>query len=143
MVRAVTTELKGIHEAVLNVLSKMSKPMSAYEILAGINKSKKDKLYAPPQAYRALKFLTDKKLVHRLETQNAYVICKHDAHAHHQTHTCTHDKAVQFLVCSKCSRTAEIEIPAALKTITQAATRIGFTITLPVIELVGICSQCK
>lgn len=136
------SNLKDIHQTILGLLTLSATPVSAYDVLGSINRDRKDKLYAPPQVYRALKSLTEKKLIHRLETKNAYVVCKHETHVH-KSHTCTHDKAVQFLVCSNCGVTAEIEMPSVLKTMNRAAEDAGFTITQPVIELVGICARCK
>jgi len=133
-------QLKDIHRAILEVLARARTPISAYDLLAKINQKKGAKPYAPPQVYRALKSLTEKRLAHRLEIRNAYVACRHTSD--HQD-DCTHNEAAKFLVCSQCGETVEIEIPFALKAMNQAAAKVGFTITQPVIELVGLCASCR
>src|SRR6202140_3359403 len=64
--------LTPIRRQVLEALLASHKPLSAYEIiehLAG------DTRPAPITVYRALDFLRDNGLVHRIESRNAFVAC--------------------------------------------------------------------
>ncbi len=132
--------LKDLPAQILKILTKAKRALGAYDILTAVNQTA-DKPYAPPQIYRALKSLAAQKHIHRLESKNAYIACRHMAHAHGDN--CTHDVAVQFLVCENCDATAEIEMPLVVKNMQLAAKTAGFTITQPIIELVGRCAACQ
>ena len=87
--------LTPIRRQVLEALLASHKPLGAYEIidhLAG------DTRPAPITVYRALDFLRDNGLVHRIESRNAFVACVHN-HAG--------DDLVVFLICERCGAVGE------------------------------------
>lgn len=123
--------LTPLRRRVLEVVWSSHKPMGAYDIL-GVLAGERGSA-APPTVYRALDFLLENGLVHRIESLNAFVGCtKPD-----------HDHAWQFLICRACGRAVEISEEALEKAIAGAAARTGFTIQRRTIELAGLCSACR
>ena len=117
-------------KSVLKLLCASEKPLSAYELLdlmRGVVKNP-----APPTVYRALDFLLEQGLVHKLESLHAYVGCAHPEHPH----------ASQFLICDDCGEVSEVEDPSVAKSLKAAGKAIGFRTKRPVVELLGTCAQC-
>src|SRR3984957_470314 len=124
--------LTPIRRQVLEVLLESHNPLGAYEIierLAGRNGR-----LAPITVYRALDFLRQNGLVHRIESRNAFVACVHN-HAG--------DDLVVFLICERCGAVGEApggSVADALKASSRAA---GCAPKSPLIEIAGICSHCR
>ena len=116
---------------VLQLLCVSEKPLSAYELLAQLRGVVKNP--APPTVYRALDFLLEQGLVHKLESLHAYIGCAHPDHPH----------ASQFLICDDCGEVAEVEDPSVAKSLKAAGKAIGFRTKRPVVELRGTCAQCS
>ena len=106
-------------------------PMKAYNILDELRHDGRGA--APPTVYRALNFLLDAGLVHRIESLNAYVGCGGPGKPH----------IGQFLICHQCSAVAEIDAPAIAQALTQDAKRLGFRADTQTIEIKGLCSECS
>ena len=123
--------LTPIRRQVLEALLASHKPLGAYEIiehLAG------DTRLAPITVYRALDFLRDNGLVHRIASLNAFVACVHNH---------SNDDLVVFLICESCGAVGEAPggtVAEALKTSSRTA---GFLPKSPLIEIAGICSHCR
>jgi Fur family zinc uptake transcriptional regulator len=125
--------LTPIRRRVLEALLASHAPLGAYELI--------DRLAvrgtarpAPITVYRALDFLREQGLVHRIESRNAFIACVHN-HA-------THDPVV-FLICEKCGAVGEAASAAVADTIKTASRAAGFTPKTPVIEISGTCAHCK
>ena len=114
----------------LRLLCASDKPLSAYELLDRMRGSIKNP--APPTVYRALDFLLENGLVHKLESLHAFVGCAHPEHTH----------AGQFLICSDCGEVSELEDSAVARSLQAAGKAAGFRTTRPVVELIGTCAQC-
>ena len=65
-----------IRRQVLQALLSSHRPLGAYEVIDELAKSMPRP--APITVYRALDFLMDNGLVHRIESRNAYLACAHD-----------------------------------------------------------------
>ena len=123
--------LTAIRRRVLELVWASHEPVGAYGLL--------DRLAAegikavPPTVYRALDFLLEQGLVHRLERLNAYVGCSH----RHGPHT------AQFLICMGCRRVAELDDPAIGSALLQSAKSRGFTIERQTVEVEGLCPECR
>jgi Fur family zinc uptake transcriptional regulator len=115
---------------VLQLLCASDKPLSAYELLDQMRSVVKNP--TPPTVYRALDFLVEQGLAHKLESLHAYVGCTHPDHPH----------ASQFLICADCGEVAEIEDPSMARSLKAAGKAIGFRTKRPVVELLGTCAQC-
>ena len=116
-------------QQVLEVLLSTHQPMGAYEVLSTLNRREQN--ITPPIVYRALDFLQQQGLVHRIESRNAFIPCMHPGHA----------SEAQFLICSGCERVAELQ-NAGLN-ITSEARELGFEVSHAVIEVSGLCADCR
>jgi Fur family zinc uptake transcriptional regulator len=114
---------------VLELVCRAQRPIGAYEILDQLRDGAPA---APPTVYRALDFLLEQGLVHKLETLHAFVGCTHPEHPH----------ASQFLICSDCGRVNELESDAIADDLESMAQRSGFRPTRPVVEVLGTCADC-
>ena len=116
---------------VLQLLCVSDKPLSAYELLDRMRGVVKNP--APPTVYRALDFLLEQGLVHKLESLHAYVGCTHPEHPH----------ASQFLICADCGEVAEVEDTSVASSLQAASEDLGFRTQRPVVELLGTCAECS
>jgi Fur family zinc uptake transcriptional regulator len=88
---------------------------------------------APPTVYRALEFLLDAGLIHRIDTLNAFVACETPDTLH----------AGQFLVCRSCNKVIELDDPAISRLLVQKAKAAGFTADPQDVEIKGLCASCR
>jgi Fur family zinc uptake transcriptional regulator len=116
---------------VLRLILEAGEPVGAYTLL--------DRLRAatgagkPPTVYRALDFLLEQGLIHRVERLNAFVGC------HDET---THQHAAQFLICRQCGKVVELESASVQEAIKSAAAAAGFAVSLATVEVDGVCVAC-
>jgi len=113
---------------VLEILLEHHAAMGAYDVLERL--SAEGLGSKPPIAYRALGFLVDHGLAHRIEKLNAYVACAHPGAAHSPV----------FLICRGCQAVGETDACGALN---ACAAEAGFAIEQTVAEVVGLCTQCQ
>jgi Fur family zinc uptake transcriptional regulator len=104
--------------------------LGAYEILDAMREG--TRTLAPPTVYRALDFLLEQGLVHKLESLHAFVGCSHPEHPH----------SSQFLICKTCGAVAEIEDEAIARSLGSAASMSGFQPQRRVVEVIGTCAGC-
>ncbi|MCB1831483.1 MAG: transcriptional repressor [Chromatiaceae bacterium] len=116
---------------VLELVCAADGPIGAYEILDRLRQTIGNP--APPTVYRALDFLLEQGLIHKLESLHAYVGCSHPDHPH----------ASQFLICSDCGDVREIESSGIADSLRQAQKNTGFKAKRPVVELLGTCARCQ
>ncbi|MBK1700328.1 transcriptional repressor [Thiococcus pfennigii] len=117
-------------KAVLRLVSASDKPISAYELLDQMRDVVKNP--APPTVYRALDFLLEQGLVHKLESLHAYVGCTHPDHPH----------ASQFLICDCCGEVTGVEDAGVTERLRAAGHARGFRTKRPIVEVLGTCAQC-
>jgi Fur family zinc uptake transcriptional regulator len=117
---------------VLQSLLATHRPLGAYELIDRL--AAEGARPAPITVYRALDFLQAQGLVHRIESRNAFVACIH-----------SHDSGnpVVFLLCDRCGAVGEVDSSAAANALKAAARAVGFTPKTPVIEIAGICANCR
>ena len=116
---------------VLEVVAESHAAIGAYEIMERL--PHEGRRPAPITVYRALDFLIEQGLVHRLASLNAYVSCPRPGAAH----------GAQFLICRHCGVIGELTDPAVDRAIAGAATEVGFEVASPVIEIAGVCVNCR
>lgn len=117
---------------VLSLIWQSHKPLGAYDIL-NILTVEDGRSVAPPTVYRALDFLLENQLIHRLASRNAFVGCAHPAHAHEG----------YFFICSECNNVLELEQVGINQAIDEAARKAKFKVTEQTIEVSGICFSCQ
>jgi Fur family zinc uptake transcriptional regulator len=123
--------LTPIRRRVLELVWSSHQPIGAYAILDQLRRDGHSA--APPTAYRALEFLLQRGLVHRIESLNAFIGCPEPRAAH----------PVQFLICRNCGTTAELDDRHVETALEKSATARGFAIERRVIELSGLCRTCQ
>jgi Fur family zinc uptake transcriptional regulator len=107
------------------------RPVGAYDILDALRAEYPRA--APPTVYRALDFLIERGLIHRIESMNAYVGCTHPTERHYG----------QFLICSQCSDAVELDDPDIDQAVRRGADRMGFQAQRHMIEITGLCPDCR
>jgi Fur family zinc uptake transcriptional regulator len=90
--------------------------------------------------YRALEFLRDQGLIHKVERLSAFVGCVAGCTADPDGKS--HAHAAQFLICRECGRVIEMQSHAVSEVLGQAAKEAGFSISNATIEAEGLCSTC-
>lgn len=126
------TRLTALRREVLGLILDAPGPTGAYELLDRLRARRG--AAAPPTVYRALDFLQEQGLVHRIQSLSAYVGCVEE-HGHRHP--------AQFLICRVCGRVTEIEDHALAHALDDAAGRVGFAVSGAVIEAVGVCAGCR
>jgi Fur family transcriptional regulator, zinc uptake regulator len=126
--------LTPIRRQVLETLAGSHKTLGAYEIMDRM--AAQGPRPAPITVYRALDFLLDNGLVHRIESRNAFLACIGD---HHGAGTGT----TVFLICERCGAVGEASSAAVAETLQTAARAAGFTPKARIIEITGICAHCR
>ena len=124
--------LTSARRKVLEALLASHRPLGAYELIDRL--AVRGARPAPITVYRALDFLRDQGLVHRIESRNAFIACVQD----HRS-----SDPVVFLICEKCGAVGEAASAAVADTIKTASRAAGFTPKTPVIEISGVCAHCK
>lgn len=123
--------LTPLRRRVLALIWGSHEPVKAYAILERLRRQQGRA--APPTVYRALEFLIQAGLVHRIESLNAYIGCGEPGHA----------RTSQFLICRQCGEVAELEDEDILALLARRAGKLGFTIRSQTIEVQGCCARCQ
>lgn len=122
--------LTDIRRHVLELIWQRHEPIGAYDLLDELRAT--HRRAAPPTVYRALDFLMENGLVHRIESLNAYVGCPHPEQAH----------SGQFLICRNCGSIGELDDPEIADSVRERAARQGFQAERQTIEVRGLCGDC-
>lgn len=120
-----------LREKVYQILLDKNRPMGAYELLDILKETEESA--KPATVYRALDFLLDFELIHKLESTNSFVACHHFG--------CSHP--VQFLICDSCGDVAEIQSEGIEDKLNDQAKDRGFLISKQTIEAHGLCMDCQ
>ncbi len=123
--------LTPLRRRVLELVWNRHAPIGAYDILGALKKG--EGALEPPTVYRALRFLQDAGLVHRIDSLNAFIGCESPESAH----------TAQFLVCRNCSRVVELDDPGISRLLVQKARVVGFVTDAQDIEIKGLCAACR
>lgn len=118
-------------DIVYHLLSQAKRPLSAYDMLSAI---RSDRNVSPVSVYRALNQLIAAGRVHRLESLNAYVTCRHSHEA---------SRANIFSICDKCGSTNEFPAPDFLSAVRAQTDVQDFRVTSVCFELHGECRSCR
>ncbi|MBS0249025.1 MAG: transcriptional repressor [Proteobacteria bacterium] len=125
--------LTPIRRRVLEALLSSHAPLGAYELIDRLADGEGGRP-APITIYRALDFLRDQGLVHRIESRNAFIACVHN----HQS-----GDPVVFLICETCGAVGEATGAGVAESIRNASRAAGFVPKTPVIEISGTCAHCR
>jgi Fur family zinc uptake transcriptional regulator len=131
-------QLTPLRRDVLRLVLEAEAPIGAYALLDQLKVSRAKA--APPTVYRALDFLLEQGLIHRLERLNAFMGCNEALEGHDHDHA--HDHPHQFLICRGCGVTREISDHAVAEAISAAAAKAGFSAARATVEIEGLCGKC-
>ena len=127
------TEARGVRltptrARVLDIVAESHKPIGAYDILQRLSAERGRA--APPTVYRALTFLVEQGLAHRIDSLNAFVACFDPER--------THDAG--FLICDKCKSVEEIAEASLGEAVRSSVAARGFVPRRTVVEISGTCA---
>ncbi len=125
-------KLTPIRRQVLESLLSSHRPLGAYDVIEELAKTKPRP--APITVYRALDFLIENGLVHRIESRNAFLACAHD-----------HDESatMAFLICERCGLVGEVPAASVAQRLDASARASGFAPKMSMVEVTGICAHCQ
>lgn len=116
-------------ELILQIIFVQQSPMSSSSILEQLI------IYNPTAnrmtIYRALEYLIEHKLVHKIQSQNTYTICKQIS-----------DHSCQILVCTQCGAEVEIHSHSICSALDSVQAEYNFTFANP-LEILGLCANCR
>lgn len=124
--------LTPIRREVLETLLATHRPLGAYDLVEDLAR-RHERRMAPITVYRALDFLLEHGLIHKLATQNAFVACPHQHAA---------DELVIFLICESCGGVDEVSSPELSAAMQGIRRKAHFTPRAEVIEITGLCGHC-
>ena len=128
--RADGVRLTPVRRRALEILLESHRAMGAYEVLERLAEDGYGK--QPPVAYRALDFLVEQGLAHRIQRLNAYAACL----------SAERDHSPAFLICRGCDQVAEADTPDLSAALHALASASGFRIERRTVELLGLCASC-
>ena len=122
--------LTDLRRRVLELVWESHRPVGAYYVLKALMKEMRA---APPTVYRALDFLQEQGLVHRIASLNAYIGCisPHTSHSG------------QFLICGTCRESTEILNETVNNALRKTAMNAGFAVQQQTVEIIGTCNRCR
>ncbi|MGZ8143829.1 MAG: transcriptional repressor [Methylosarcina sp.] len=123
-------QLTPIRHQVLSLIWESHKAVKAYELLDRLKPLKN--AAKPATIYRALDFLIEQGLIHRIESLNAFVGCSRSGHQHEQL----------LLICNRCHEVEERPATEVMAALANEITQARFVAHSKAIEIQGVCSQC-
>lgn len=123
-------QLTPIRKIVLELIWRNHKSVKAYDLLEQI-KPLKDAA-KPATIYRALDFLLEQGLIHRVESLNAFIGCNSSDHKHDQL----------LLICDQCHEVEELAAESAIQSLQAEILNAGFAPSRKTIEIHGCCASC-
>ncbi len=134
-------KLTALREQVLLLIWESHKPLRAYALMDMLSE-KSQRRIAPPTVYRALEFLLDLGLIHRINSLNAYIGCT-SPHSHQSSSQHSNQQSNYFFICSECHNTQEVIDSSLSVQIDKAAKEINFSSKQQWLEVTGLCKQCQ
>ncbi len=130
--QAAGARLTPLRKQVLELIWQSHKPMGAYDLinmLADVS----EKTIAPPTVYRALDFLLEVGLIHRINSLNAYIGCMEPSTKHPS----------YFLICTQCHTASECNDNGLSEQINNLSQENDFVIEKQWLEVLGLCRNCQ
>lgn len=124
--------LTRIRKAVLQAIWQSHQPLGAYAIAENLNQGSNQRILAP-SVYRAIEFLTNLGLIHRIASLNAYIGCPFPGNNHSDL----------FLICRECGMAAECSAEGLNNQLNAIAEKAQFAPESQSLEIVGLCAQCQ
>lgn len=123
--------LTPVRRATLEILLSEQRALGAYDVLEKL--SEKGFGNQPPVAYRALDFLVENGLAHRIRRLNAFTACVCPETQHRPV----------FLICDQCEAVAEASPDTVVIALEDLTAEVGFQPDRMNIEVTGTCPSCQ
>jgi Fur family transcriptional regulator, zinc uptake regulator len=124
--------LTRLRKEVLQQLHQSPEGLKAYAILKRIQGGFPS--VSATTVYRALEFLVEQGLAHRLPGHNLFTACRL---VHNPVRPCL------FLVCRSCRIVIEMEDDGVARTLEHCLGRTGYRLEDPSVELSALCPTCQ
>jgi Fur family transcriptional regulator, zinc uptake regulator len=122
--------LTVLRRRVLEIIWSHARPLGAYAILDVLRDD--GRAGAPPTVYRALDFLLEQGLIHRLASLNVFTGCCQPDRRH----------GGQFLICRDCGQADELHNTQVECLLNDEAAARGFEVLTQMVEVLGRCPNC-
>jgi len=123
--------LTPVRRAALEILLCEQRALGAYDVLEKL--AEKGFGNQPPVAYRALDFLVENGLAHRIRRLNAFTACVCPDTQHRPV----------FMICNDCEAVAEAAPDAVVSALEHLTADVGFKPERMNIEVTGTCPSCQ
>ena len=123
--------LTDLRRQVLDLVLAHDGVVKAYQILSDLQQARGSA--APPTVYRALEFLVEQGILHRVEALNGYVVCRHL--------DCAHPSVI--MTCRDCGKVDEMAADEGFVALRQLCAVHGFDMDEQQLLLNGRCVQCS
>lgn len=127
-------KLTDLRRQVLDLVLQHEGVVKAYQVLRDLQQARGSA--APPTVYRALDFLVEQGILHRVEALNGYVVCQHLHDAHH------HAQPNLIVACRDCGRVKEMSADEGLQSLRESCLAQGFAMDNQQLLLNGYCMAC-
>lgn len=124
-------QLTPLRHKVLELILKSHQAVKAYDLLDQIRPV--NDAAKPATVYRALDFLLEQGLIHRVESLNAFVGCHRSGSNHDQL----------LLICSVCRNIEERPAALVIQALSGELDTAGFMPQRKTIEIHGVCKDCR
>lgn len=124
-------QLTPIRHQVLELIWASHKAVKAYELLDQIKPLQQ--AAKPATIYRALDFLIEQGLIHRVESLNAFIGCRCSGLPHEQL----------LLICKTCQEVEERAAPEVMQALSHEIQQAQFSVHSKAIEIHGLCKKCQ
>jgi Fur family transcriptional regulator, zinc uptake regulator len=124
-------QLTTIRRQVLGLIWDSHRAVKAYDLLDQMKPLQHSA--KPATIYRALDFLLEQGLIHRIESLNAFIGCSCSEQQHEQL----------FLICVQCHEVEERPGAIVMEAVSKELKLAAFTAHRKAIEIQGICKHCS
>ena len=125
--------LTPLRKEVINTFLRKGNSLKANEIINYINTKRSNTKSIV--IYRILNFLVEKKVLHKIQSQNIFILCTDSLCSKNN------DNKI-FLSCKNCKQIKEIGDKDFLENIQNLCNNNNFTLNESTIEINGCCNNC-
>ncbi len=119
-----------VRRRVLELIWRSHEAVKAYDLLDQLKTY--DPSAKPTTVYRALDFLMEQGLIHRVESLNAFIGCSDAAHTHE----------LFLLICDRCHGVEERPAIGVMEAVAGEIGQAGFRPRRKALEVHGLCRDC-
>lgn len=124
-------QLTPIRRNALELIWESHRAIKAYDLLDQMKLLQQSA--KPATVYRALDFLLEQGLIHRIESLNAFIGCSCSERQHEQL----------LLICVQCHEVEERPGLLVMEALSNEITEAGFIVHSKAIEIQGLCQHCS